>query len=251
MKKKVILCLSLIILVHVMSGCAGLGSEKVVKDEIPVKEEQKASVETDEDTSIKENKERNKSVLIAYFSRIGNIDSEYKVDATSSASVVIAGDSMLGNTEYMARLIQAEISGDLHFIETKEKYSSHYDSTDNNKLDVQTNIEHRENARPELVGEISNMEDYDVVFLGFPNWWNDFPMAVYSFLDEYDLSGKKVYLFNTSGGGGAANTLKTIQELEPNADINENILTVSHFDFDNFDEDDVKDWMEEIEYEKN
>lgn len=232
MKKKLLLSLSLLMLLNVMSGCANSGQEKSVKL----------------DQTIKSNENTDNGVLIAYFSRIGNIDSEYEVDAMSSASVVVAGESILGNTEYMANLIQKEVGGKSYFIEIKEKYSSDYDGTDNNKLDVQTNKEHKDGARPELTGDVLNMEDYDVIFLGYPNWWSDFPMAVYTFLDEYDLSGKKVYLFNTSGGGGPANTLNTIQKLEPKADINKNILTVTHFNFDNFDEDDVKEWLDEIEY---
>lgn len=236
MKKKLVLCLGMVLSISIMSSCAHFGeADKTVKL----------------DKTIEENKDTNNGVLIAYFSRIGNIDSEYEVDATSSASVVVTGDSILGNTEYMASLIQKEVGGELHFIETKEKYSSHYDSTDSNKLDVQTNEEYRKNARPELAKEVSNIGDYDVVFLGYPNWWSDLPMAVYSFLDEYDLSGKKIYLFNTNGGGGTANTLAKIQELEPNSDVNKNILMTTHFDIGDFNEDDVKEWLDEIEYEKD
>lgn len=196
-----------------------------------------------------QNDETDNGVMIAYFSRIGNIDSEYEIDAISSASVVVQGENILGNTEYMADLIQKEVGGDIHFIETEDKYSSHYDSSDDNKLDVQTEEEHRNNARPTLASQIENMEDYDVIFLGFPNWWSDMPMAVYSFLDEYDLSGKKVYLFNTSGGGGAANALSEVKKLEPDAEVNQNILTVTHSEIGNFTETDVKEWLEEIEYQ--
>lgn len=235
MAKKLIACLLMAVLVTT-SGCTKFGqSQKTVKLDKP----------------IEENSDTDNGVLIAYFSRIGNIDSEYEVDATSSASVVLSGDSMLGNTEYMANLIQKEVGGEMYFIETKDKYSSDYDNTDNNKLDVQTNEEHRNNVRPELANKAANMEDYDVIFLGYPNWWSDLPMAVYSFLDESDLTGKKVYIFNTSGGGGPAGTLNKIKELEPGADVNENILTVTHFDIGNFNEDDVKEWLDEIVYKKD
>ncbi len=58
------------------------------------------------------------------------------------------------------------------------------------------------NARPEIEGNVSNIEDYDTVFLGYPNWWADMPMPVYTFLDNHDLSGKTVYRFCTHEGSG-------------------------------------------------
>lgn len=98
------------------------------------------------------------NILIAYFSRIGNIDSEHEIDAISSASVVTKGNDLLGNTEYMATLIQKAIGGDIPFIETSEKYPSEYDDSNDNAIDVQENKENRENARPKLATHIENLE---------------------------------------------------------------------------------------------
>lgn len=78
-------------------------------------------------------------------------------------------------------------------------------------------------ARPEIAGKIENIDDYDVIFLGFPNWWGDMPMIVYSFLDKYDLSGKIIAPFCTSGGSGFSNTLSEIKTLEPNANVVEGL----------------------------
>lgn len=195
-----------------------------------------------------QSEETDDHVLIAYFSRIGNIDSEHEVDAISSASVVTQGDDLLGNMEYMAKLIQDVAGGDIHFIETSEQYPSEYDSSDDNALDVQANKENRENARPELAAHIDDINTYDTVFLGFPNWYGDMPMAVYSFLDEYDLSGKKIYLFNSSGGGGPRNAYEEVSNLEPDAEVEKNIFSVSHSQVSELTDQDIQEWLSEIGY---
>lgn len=190
------------------------------------------------------------NVLIAYFSRIGNIDSEHEIDAVSSASVVTQGDDLLGNMEYMANLIQNVAGGDIHFIETSEKYPSEYDSSDENALDVQAEKENREHARPDLAATIDNIDTYDIVFLGFPKWYGDMPMPVYSFLDKYDLSGKKIYLFNSSGGGSVANAYSEVSDLEPDAVVEKNIFSVNHSQVAALTEQDIKEWLSEIGFSK-
>lgn len=161
--------------------------------------------------------------LIAYFSRVGNTDFPEDVDAVSSASLIRKDGELLGNTQYIAELIKEQTGGDLFLIETVEKYPADYDETD-----AQGGRESRERPRPELAGHIENMEDYEIIYLGFPNWYYDMPMAVYSFLDEYDLSGKTIVPFSTSGGGGFSNTISAIQEEEPEAEVITNGFTVSH-----------------------
>lgn len=249
MKKTKIFVLMLT-LVTLLVGCSNRVSTESSQDTVSDTNFSQNEM-TSENGNLAENKTQNdkKNVLIAYFSRIGNIDPEHEVDAVSSASVVAQGNDLLGNTEYMATLIQKLTGGDIHFIETSEKYPSEYDDSDDNALDLQANKENRENARPELVAHIENMEEYDTVFLGFPNWYGDMPMAVYSFLDEYNLAGKKIYLFNSSGGGGARNAYSEVSDLEPDAEVERNIFSVSHSQVSQLTDKDMQEWLSEIGYD--
>ncbi len=154
------------------------------------------------------------NILIAYFSRVGNTDFAEDTDTNASASVVATEDGLQGNTEVLARMIQAEVGGDLFLIETESTYPVSYDET----IDVGQQ-EQSEGARPALVSQVENLDQYDIVFLGFPNWWGDMPMAVYTFLEEYDLSGKTIVPFVTSGGSGFSGTQSTIADLEPQATV--------------------------------
>ena len=156
----------------------------------------------------------NGGVLIAYFSRVGNTDFEDDTDTNSTASVVATEDGLQGNTEVLARMIQKAMGGELFLIQTEETYPISYDET----IDAGQQ-EQSADARPALAAQVENLDDYDTVFLGFPNWWGDMPMAVYSFLDEYDLSGKTIVPFVTSGGSGFSSTERTIAELEPDATV--------------------------------
>ena len=111
-------------------------------------------------------------------------------------------------------MIQKAMGGELFLIQTEETYPISYDET----IDAGQQ-EQSADARPALAAQVENLDDYDTVFLGFPNWWGDMPMAVYSFLDEYDLSGKTIVPFVTSGGSGFSSTERTIAELEPDATV--------------------------------
>lgn len=225
-------------LVTALAGCSNHAST----------ESSQATVADTKSSQQEMTSEGGNSVLIAYFSRIGNIDSEHEVDAVSSASVVAQGNDLLGNTEYMATLIQKAIGGDIHFIETSEKYPSEYDDSDDNALDIQANKENRDQTRPKLATQIEDLEEYDTIFLGFPNWYGDMPMAVYSFLDEYDLAGKKIYLFNSSGGGGVRNAYSEVSDLEPDAVVEKNIFSVSHSQVSQLTAQDMQKWLSEIGY---
>lgn len=255
--KKIKIAALIMAVFTLLAGCANTSKETIENTLTDTKPSQNERISSDANISERktqktmesttENLETN--VLIAYFSRIGNIDSEYEIDAISSASVVTHGDDLLGNMEYMANLIQNVAGGDIHFIETSEQYSSEYNSSDDNALDIQANKENRENARPELATHIGNTDTYDIVFLGFPNWYGDMPMAVYSFLDEYDLSGKKIYLFHSSGGSGARNAYSEVSDLEPNADVEKNIFSVSHSQVAELTEQDMQNWLSEVGYD--
>ena len=151
----------------------------------------------------------NSNILIAYFTWADNTvvedPSSVDVDATTSASVLAPG-----NTAKLASWIQQEVGGDLHSIVVEEPYSSDYDECLDRAAD-----EKAENARPALASHVDNMEDYDIVFLGFPNWWYTLPMPVLTFVEEYDWSGKTVVPFVTHGTGGLSSTIRDLTAALP------------------------------------
>lgn len=148
-------------------------------------------------------------ILIAYFTWADNTvvedPSAVDVDATTSASVLAPG-----NAARLAGWIQQEVGGDLHSITVAEPYSSDYDECLDRAAD-----EKADNARPALTSHVDNMEDYDIVFLGFPNWWYTLPMPVLTFVEEYDWSGKTVVPFVTHGTGGLSSTIRDLTAALP------------------------------------
>lgn len=157
-------------------------------------------------------------ILIAYFS----VPETDGVDTVAGASRVVVDGEVLGNNQYIAQLIQQEIGGDLFRIETIQEYPGSHDPL----LEFAYN-ERAEDARPELVAQIESPDSYDVIFLGYPNWNADLPMPLYTFLEEYDFSGKTIIPFTTHGGSGFSRTIQTIQELQPGAAVVEEGLSIS------------------------
>ena len=125
--------------------------------------------------------------------------------------------SWSGNTEAVAQEIQSQTGADLFEIVPAEPYTDDYDEL----LDI-AQEEQSSDARPAIADTV-DLSGYDTVYLGFPNWWGDMPMIMYTFLDEYDLSGKTIAPFNTSGGSGFSGSLDTIAEMEPDAEITEGL----------------------------
>ena len=159
------------------------------------------------------------------------------MDAVAGASRVVVNGEVLGNSQYIAQLIQQEAGGDLFRIETVQEYPGSHDPL----LEFAYN-EKAENARPELASQIENPDSYDVIFLGYPNWNADLPMPLYTFLEEYDFSGKTIIPFTTHGGSGCSRTIQTIQELQPEASVVEDGLSISRNDAADAQED-VSDWV--------
>lgn len=181
-----------------------------------------SSSNTMEQETVSPNSDSN--ILIAYFTMPEDVDTE-GVDAIAGASIVVNDGEVMGNVEYMASIIQSTVGGDLFRIETVEQYP-----LDHDPLVDQAAQEQDEDIRPELSTHIENLEQYDTIFLGYPNWWGDMPQALYTFLEEYDFSGKTIIPFCPHGGSGFSRTESTIAELQPGAIVSENGLTVSRSD---------------------
>lgn len=152
--------------------------------------------------------------MVIYFSYYENAILPNGVDASASASVQVWNGKNTGNTGVVANIISEKVGGDIHPILVADKYPADYDETVSRGRDEQNR-----NYRPQLINHIENFNDYDTFFIGYPNWWYDMPMALYSFFDEYDFSGKTIIPFVTSGGSGFSNTINHIKSLEPNANV--------------------------------
>ena len=179
-------------------------------------------------------------ILIAYFSWANNTVVEYpdleNVEAMSSASILVPG-----NTGLLAGRIQEITGGDLFPIVVTEPYSSDFQ-----ECAARAGEELAANARPALKESVNNIDSYDIVFLGYPVWANTCPMAVFSFIDENDLSGKTILLFSALGGGSMEKSVSDIIAALPgDCTIMENVFAAPRADFAAA-QDNIKTWLTEL-----
>ncbi len=139
-------------------------------------------------------------ILVAYFSRVGN---EYGV-----------GNIQKGNTAIVAEIIAQKTGADLFEIKTVQSYPDDYDA-----CTAIARKEKAEKARPALATSVTNFAQYDTIFIGYPIWYGDMPMAVYNFLESYNFSGKTVIPFCTHGGSGLASTERNIKATCQNSNV--------------------------------
>ncbi len=210
MKKRVLLILSALMLGITLTACGSsepaeapsvadsdknIVQEKLNKQESKTEEtkpsddeKQTETAETHTKTETEQQTESDDTnILVAYFSRA---DENYNV-----------GTIKVGNTQILAEYIADEVGADSFHIETVNAYPTDYDDC----CDV-AKQELADKARPEIQGSVENMEQYDIVFLGYPIWWGDMPMAVYTFMDSYQLSDKVLIPFCTHEGSGLSGT---------------------------------------------
>lgn len=143
-------------------------------------------------------------ILIAYFSVPEDVDTE-GIDADAGASIVVDDGQVKGNLEYTAGIIQQTTGGDLLRIET--------------------------------------VDQYDTILLGYPNWWGDMPMPLYTFLEENDFAGKTIIPFTVHGGSGFSDTVDTIAQLQPDAQVSSDGLSISRNDVADA-ADEITSWAE-------
>jgi flavodoxin len=128
--------------------------------------------------------------------------------------ILIAYFSHSGNTGIVAKEIQKEIGGDTLKIETVEAYPQNY----NTVVDI-AKKELKANARPALKTKIWDMESYNMIILGYPNWWGTIPMAVFTFLEQYDFAGKTILPYCTHGGSRMGRSEQDIKKICPGAKV--------------------------------
>lgn len=174
--KRVLFFLTAVFLLASFAGGCGGGEKKAEKtDAKPAKQAETVTKKAEAAPS------PGKKILVAYFSRTGE---EYNVGVITKGNTAVVADAI------------AEITGaDKFEIKTVKAYPHAYRET----TDI-AKKEQQDNARPAIVGKPENLKDYNTIFLGYPIWWSDLPMAVYTFLENNDFNGKTIIPFCTSAG---------------------------------------------------
>lgn len=180
------------------------------------------------------------------YTSIGN-DPETPVTGEEDSLVVYFSQS--GNTQKLAHWVAEETGSEIFRILTVQPYPDDYDA-----LADMANEQLTAGTRPELSTHIEEdvMAGYDVIYLGFPIWWYDLPMPVWSFWEEYDFSGKTIIPFFTHhGSSSGAGSIQTIRELCPDAEIVDSPLLSVYDESIDGAQDDVRDWYAELNSTNN
>ncbi len=207
-KRKFTTVFSVILAVLMLFSLAACGNKDVPQKDSSSSQSENQSPTSPSDTNVSDNSptQGENKILIAYFSRWGNTEYPDNVDASTSASIVIDRERF-GTTEYVARMIQETVGGDMHLIETVTPYTADFDELRDINHDEMSN-----SILPELKESNLDIAKYDTVFVGYPVWATDVPRAVISFLSQHDLSGKTVIPFCTHDGYGAGSSFRTISD---------------------------------------
>lgn len=207
MKKLVSIVLSLALVVS-FAGCGEGAAESQV--ETTATSIQSSGLSSETAAEILEMEETSAAV--------SETSEDWAESENGAGGTLIAYFSWSGNTEQMAQMIQEKTGGDLFEIEPATPYTDDYDTL----LDI-ARQEQDDNARPQLAAQVDQWDSYDVVFVGYPDWWSDAPMLIYSFLESYDWEGKTLVPFCTSGGSGFGRSLDQLPESAPGAVILEGL----------------------------
>ena len=151
----------------------------------------------------------NKKVLVAFFSKTGE---NYGV-----------GNIKIGNTHKVAQEIARQTNGTLFEIKPVKEYPDGY-----KECTEAAQEEFRNNARPKIKGYVENMDEYDMVYLGFPIWWGDAPMPVYTFLESYNFSGKQIYPFATHEGSVMGHSEEALKKALPKSTLHKGLAIYGH-----------------------
>ena len=161
------------------------------------------------------------SLLLVLALNAGMAFPEYGVSAAGKSGrtkVLVAYFSATGTTKSAAKKIEKAAGGSIYRIKAAEPYTTADLGYEND--DCRANKEQNdENARPKIKGKVKNISKYDVIFLGYPIWWGKEPKIIRTFLESYDLKGKLIVPFCTSGGSGISGSMKGVKESAKDAEV--------------------------------
>lgn len=178
--------------------------------------------------------------LVVYFSVPETDDPNKQMTTEEENSAIVVDNQVLGNTQYVAMLISEYTGADIYRIEPETPYTTNHDDL----VDLAQQEQNR-NARPAIRSSVSNFDDYDTIYIGYPIWWSDMPQILYTFMEAYDFSGKTVIPFSTHGGSGLSGTVNTIRNTLGNATVEENAFTISRNNMERASSE-VNSWLKEI-----
>lgn len=157
----------------------------------------------------------------------------------NNKKILIAYYSWSNNTKFVAEEIHKQIGGDLRFIEPQNTYSDIYAVTV-----AKAKIEQFNNSRPTIKTTIPNIDEYDIIFLGYPNWWGSYPMLIATFAEKHKLDGKVIVPFYTHGGGGEQRCLSDLRKLLPKAKIADGLCL--HGKQVKSSQDEINNWLKNL-----
>ena len=171
-----------------------------------------------------------------------------ETDLTNDSKVLVVYFSWSGHLQTMSHWIADETGGDIFRVVTKEPYPEDYNATAD-----RAKKEQDDGTRPEITIELTEEElaKYDTIFLGFPVWWYDLPMPMWTFLERADLSGKTVIpFFSHEGSSNGASSLGTIEKLAEGAEVKSgDALSIRGGSVDSSEEE-VREWVRNLGYGK-
>jgi flavodoxin len=155
--------------------------------------------------------------MVLFFAAVG-ISTASAAPSQAGGKILVAYFSWNGNTRVIANQIHQSVGGDIFEIKTVNPYPKEYRPT----TEV-AKQEQEANARPALSTQVNGMDSYDVVFVGYPNWWGTLPMALFTFLEQYDFSGKAIIPFCTHEGSALGRSVIDIKKLCPQSTVLEGL----------------------------
>lgn len=202
-----------------------------------------SSTNSEEDTNLTENNQTetstNSRVLITYFSVPETTDPNNMTRDEDNSTVVVDGE-VLGNTQYVANLIAEKTGGEIFRLEPVDAYPTNHEDLLTRAAEEMDN-----DARLEIKDALENLDNYDMIFIGYPIWNSDLPPIINTFLEQYDFEGKTVIPFCTHGGSGLSGTPNTIARKLSNSTVITNGFSLSRTRMETAPTE-VDNWLKEI-----
>ncbi|MBD5096434.1 MAG: flavodoxin [Lachnospiraceae bacterium] len=205
--KKITAILLTILMVISLAACAGGNDSAKEKTS-----ENKAETDSVENVSAENTSSEAVSDITTESEPTNDTSENEPTDKAEETKILVVYFSATNTTEGVAELIADGLSADIYEIIPEQPYTdadlNYHD--DNSRSTIEMNDP---NSRPAISGSVENMEQYDIVFIGYPIWWGDAPRILSTFMESYDFSGKTIVPFCTSGGSGVGSSATNLEAL--------------------------------------